>query len=409
MTPEQVGVSERAVRLDGAQDPEGGAWTSSGGAAAGDTGTAAGGAAAGPAGGAGAVRPAVDLDDAAALAALDPGGMLGQVASAAEQARAALAAAQEAPLAGEEPGSVVVAGMGGSGIAGDVLSALAFFSSPVPVSSVKGDRLPGFVGPSTLLLAVSYSGTTDETLAAVEEGLSAGARLVAVCSGGRLEELARQHGAPVVTVAPGRMPRAALWSLAVPVCMAASATGVLEPIAEQVRAAADALDDEAGLLAPSVPRESNPAKQAALRLLGKLPVIWGTGQLGAVAATRLRTQCNENAKITATSAPVPESNHNDIMGLEGGLGPGRELVLLRDRPGEHERDARRVIAACEALGVDNPVLRNAGSGPPMVRLARLMAFVDHLSVYLGLARGVDPTPIDTIFRLKAVLAAGSGG
>jgi glucose/mannose-6-phosphate isomerase len=398
VTPEQVGVSERAVRLDGAQDPEGGAGTGSGGAAG-----------AGPAGGAGAVRPAVDLDDAAALAALDPGGMLGQVASAAEQARAALAAAQEAPLAGEEPGSVVVAGMGGSGIAGDVLSALAFFSSPVPVSSVKGDRLPGFVGPSTLLLAVSYSGTTDETLAAVEEGLSAGARLVAVCSGGRLEELARQHGAPVVTVAPGRMPRAALWSLAVPVCMAASAAGVLEPIAEQVRAAADALDDEAGLLAPSVPRESNPAKQAALRLLGKLPVIWGTGQLGAVAATRLRTQCNENAKITATSAPVPESNHNDVMGLEGGLGPGRELVLLRDRPGEHERDARRVIAACEALGVDNPVLRNAGSGPPMVRLARLMAFVDHLSVYLGLARGVDPTPIDTIFRLKAVLVTGSGG
>src|SRR6266536_4225700 len=61
------------------------------------------------------------------------------------------------------------------------------------------------------------------------------------------------------------------------------------------------------------------------------------------------------------------------------LGPGRELVLLRDRSGEHERDARRVIAACEALEVDSPILRNAGSGPPLVRLARLMAFVDHLS------------------------------
>jgi glucose/mannose-6-phosphate isomerase len=355
------------------------------------------------------VRPAVDLDDPSALAAADPGGMLGQVASAAAQARAALAAAQAAPLAGPEPRSVVVAGMGGSGIAGDVLSALAFFHSPVPVSSVKGDRLPGFVGPSTLLLAVSYSGTTDETLAAVEEGLSAGARLVAVCSGGRLEELARQHDAPVVTVAPGRMPRAALWSLTVPVCMAASAAGVLESMAEQARAAADALDAEAELLGPSVPTESNPAKQAARRLLGTLPVIWGTGQLGAVAATRLRTQCNENAKITATSASVPESNHNDVMGLEGGLGPGRELVLLRDRSGEHERDARRLIAACEALDVTSPILRNAGSGPPMVRLGRLMAFVDHVSVYLGLARGVDPTPIETIFRLKAALATGSGG
>ena len=360
-------------------------------------------------GGATGPPAAVDLDDSVALAARDPGGMLGQVASAAEQARAALAAAQAAPLAGPEPRAVIVAGMGGSGVAGDVLGALAFFCSPVPVSSVKGDRLPGFIGPSTLLVAVSYSGTTDETLAAVEEGLAAGARLVAVCSGGRLADLARQHGAPAVMVAPGRMPRAALWSLAVPVCMAAAAVGVLEPLAGQVRAAADALEAETALLGPAVPTEANPAKRAALRLLGKLPVAWGTGQLGAVAAARLRTQCNENAKITATSAAVPEADHNDVMGLEGGLGPDRELVLLRDRAGEHERDARRVVAACEALGVSSPVAREAGEGPPLVRFARLVSFIDYLSVYLGLARGVDPTPIETIYKLKAALATGVGG
>jgi glucose/mannose-6-phosphate isomerase len=388
VTPEPATVSEHAARSEGAQGSR---------------------PATGAGGGAALARPAVDLDDPAAVRAADPGGMLGQVASAGDQARAALAASQRASLVGPEPRALVVAGMGGSGIAGDVLSALAYYRSPVPVLSVKGDRLPGFVGPSTLLVAVSYSGTTDETLAAVEEGLSAGARLVAVCSGGRLEEVARQHGAPVVTVAPGRMPRAALWSLAVPVCMAATAAGVLEPLADQVRAAADALDAEAELLGPSVPTNSNPAKQAARRLLGKLPIAWGTGQLGAVAANRLRTQCNENAKISAISAPVPESNHADIMGLEGGLGPGRELVLLRDRSGEHERDPRRVIAACEALDVSSPILRNAGSGPPLVRLARLLAFVDHLSVYLGLCRGVDPTPIETIFRLKAALATGAGG
>ncbi len=397
MIPEPVTVSERPSRSEDARRAGGPGVTEGSGEAHGATRSA------------GPVGPAVDLDDPVALAAADPGGMLGQVASAGDQARAALAAAQLAPLVGPEPRSVVVAGMGGSGIAGDVLGALAFYRSPVPVMSVKGDRLPGFVGPSTLLLAVSYSGATDETLAAVEEGLSAGARLVAVCSGGRLEELARQYGAPVVRVAPGRMPRAALWSLAVPVCMAAFAVGVLEPFADQVRAAADTLDAEADLLGPGVPTDTNPAKRAALRLLGKLPVIWGTGQLGAVAATRLRTQCNENAKITATSAPVPESNHNDIMGLEGGLGSDRELVLLRDRVGEHERDARRVIAAREALDVSNPILREAGEGPPLVRLARLLAFVDHASVYLGLGRGVDPTPIETIFRLKAALATGAGG
>jgi len=166
-----------------------------------------------------------DLDDLD-IATADPGGMLGQVASAGDQARAALAATQSVPLVGPAPGAVVVAGMGGSGIAGDVLAALAYFRSPVPVLTVKGDRLPAFVGPSTLLVAVSYSGATDETLAAVEEGLSAGARLVAVCSGGRLAELAQRHGAPVALVAPGRMPRAALWSLTVPVCLAAAAPSI---------------------------------------------------------------------------------------------------------------------------------------------------------------------------------------
>jgi glucose/mannose-6-phosphate isomerase len=360
------------------------------------------------AGGVGRAPAAVDLDDPAALAAADPGGMLAQVASAGGQARAALAAAERAALAGSMPGAVVVAGMGGSGIAGDVLGALAFYRSPVPVVSVKGDRLPGFVGPSTLVIAVSYSGSTDETVAAVEEGLAAGARLVAVCSGGRLAELAEQRGTPMVTVEAGRMPRAALWSLAVPVCLAASAVHVVEPLFEQVLAAADALDAEADRLGPDVPTAENPAKRAALRLLGKLPVIWGTGQLGAVAATRLRTQCNENAKISAISAGMPEANHNDIMGLEGGLGPAKELVLLRDPVGEHHRDARRVTAACDALEVASPLLREAGDGPPLVRLARLMAFVDYASVYLGLARGVDPTPIDAIFRLKASLAAGRG-
>jgi glucose/mannose-6-phosphate isomerase len=384
VTPEPATVSERRERD---------------GSAAAATAGAPGGAG-GPA--------AVDLDDPAALAAADPGGMLAQVASAGAQARAALAAAERAALAGSTPGAVVVAGMGGSGIAGDVLGALAFYRSPVPVVSVKGDRLPGFVGPSTLVIAVSYSGSTDETVAAVEDGLSAGARLVAVCSGGRLAELADQRGAPTVTVEAGRMPRAALWSLAVPVCLAASAVHVLEPMFEHALAAADALDAEADRLGPEVPTAGNPAKLAALRLLGKLPVIWGTGQLGAVAATRLRTQCNENAKITAISAAVPEANHNDIMGLEGGLGPARELVLLRDTIGEHERDDRRVTAAREALEVASPVIREAGDGPPLVRLARLMAFVDYTSVYLGLAGGVDPTPIDAIFRLKAALAARRG-
>jgi glucose/mannose-6-phosphate isomerase len=348
------------------------------------------------------------LDDPAELEQRDPGGMLGQVAGAGQQARVALRAAQAAPLVGPLPEVVVVAGMGGSGIAGDVLAALAFAGSPVPVLAAKGDRLPAFVGPGTLLVAVSYSGNTAETLTAVEQGLAAGARLVAVTSGGALAELAASRGAPLVTIEGGRMPRAALWSLVVPVCSAAEAAGVLPPLTDQICAAADTLDEEAAALGPEVPTSENPAKRAARRLLDRLPVVWGSGQLGAVAATRFRTQCNENAKISVVSGPLPEVNHNDVMGLEGGLGPDRELVLLRDEPGEHEHDPRRVSAVLKAIDAPDPILRTAGQGPDLARLARLTAFADFTSTYLGIARGVDPTPIRTLDEVKAALAAEAG-
>jgi glucose/mannose-6-phosphate isomerase len=356
---------------------------------------------------AGSPGPAV-LDDPAELARRDPGAMLAEVAGAGGQARVALRAAQAAPLVGPLPEVVVVAGMGGSGIAGDVLSAVAFPASPVPVLAVKGDRLPAFVGPGTLLVAVSYSGNTAETLSAVEQGLAAGARLVAVTSGGALADLAQSRRSPLVAIEGGRMPRAALWSLVVPVCSAAEAAGVLPPMTDQICAAADALDEEAAALGPEVATTTNPAKQAAVALLDRLPVVWGSGQVGAVAATRFRTQCNENAKVSVVSGPLPEVNHNDVMGLEGGLGPDRELVLLRDEAGEHDRDGRRVEAVLAALGVADPVRRDAGPGPALARLARLTAFADFTSTYLGIARGVDPTPIRTLDEVKAALSAETG-
>jgi glucose/mannose-6-phosphate isomerase len=183
----------------------------------------------------------VILDDDAALAAADPGAMLAAVAGAGDQARAAAEAAKRADLTGPRPDNLAVAGMGGSGVTGDVLAALAFGESPVPVVTAKGDRLPAFVGPGTLLVAVSYSGNTEETLAATEQGLAAGARLVAVASGGRLAEVAQAAGGTLVQVEGGRMPRAALWSLVVPVLLAAEARGVLAPVSADLGVGAGTL------------------------------------------------------------------------------------------------------------------------------------------------------------------------
>ena len=111
------------------------------------------------------------------------------------------------------------------------------------------------------------------------------------------------------------------------------------------------------------------------------------------------------AKVSVVSGALPEANHNDVMGLEGGIGPGRELVLLRDEAGEHDRDGRRIQAVLKAIGARDPLVRAAGKGSDLARLAHLTAFADFTSTYLGIARGVDPTPIRTLDQVKAALSA----
>ena len=348
------------------------------------------------------------LDDADAIDAGDPGGMLRAVAAAPAQFREAAFTAAEVDLStaldGGRPRAVVVAGMGGSGIAGDVLAAVAGGTSPVPVWGHRGYGLPGWVGAADLVVAVSCSGSTEETLTAAEEATRRGARLVTVgAADSPLADRGERGHAPHFVVPPGRVPRAAIWGLSVPLLVLGDRLGVLHAPTAALDAAAELLEALTERFRPSREAFLNPAKTLALNLIDQLPVVWGTSPLAGVAAHRCAGQLAENAKLPCIAGVLPEASHNQVVAFDGS-DPGERLrlVLLRDTE-EHPQVAKRAVAARDlaterGMAVDEIVAEGASA---VERIASLIATVDFASVYLALLRGVDPTAMVSIDELKA--------
>ncbi len=372
------------------------------------------------------------LDDAGLLAAGDPGGMLPAVASAAAQVREAAVLAAEAGVdrlrEDGRPRAVVVCGMGGSGIAGDVLSAVAGPSCPVPVVTHRGYGLPAWVGPVDLVVVVSCSGSTEETLSALEEAVRRGCRLLVVgASGSPVDDLGQRGRAVFVPVTQGRQPRASMWALSTPLVVAGHELGLLQAPPDVVEDAARTLEEIADRCRPDAASLVNPAKRLALDLQGRLPVLWGTSPLAGAVAYRFACQLNENAKVPAVWGVLPEANHNQVVAFDGpfaGAGsPGGDdlfrdrgddedqesrlsLVLLRDLE-EHPQVTRRADVSAElARERDVPVVQLQAEGSsPLARFASLIGLTDYASTYLALAQGLDPTPVDAITALKERIRA----
>jgi len=371
------------------------------------------------------------LDTMALLTAADPADMLRQVASSAAQVRSAVRATQEADLVevtdAGRPRAIVITGMGGSGVAGDVLAAVCGPGCPAQVLPVHDYQLPAWVGATDLVIAVSCSGGTEETISAATEAVRRGCRLIGV--GGEespLAMIAQQARAPFIGVASAGMPRSTLWGLSMPLVVIAGRLGLLEAGADDYESAAAELERISHLCRPDSESFVNPAKSLALGLAGTLPMIWGSSPLAGVAAYRFGTQLSENAKYPAVVGTLPEANHNQVVTFDGpfaagpgGIGgvlgldePGEDgpavplrLVLLRDSR-EHPQVARRreesaQLAAERGIGVSELA---AADGGPLERLASLVQLIDYATVYLAIALGIDPGPIAAIQELKARIA-----
>ncbi|PKM82308.1 MAG: bifunctional phosphoglucose/phosphomannose isomerase [Firmicutes bacterium HGW-Firmicutes-14] len=352
-----------------------------------------------------------DLDDVEMLKANDPGGMMEALWNLPEQCEEALAIGRRVKIPADygSVSNIVVTGLGGSAIGGDFLRLLAGDRTDVPVIVNRDYVLPKFVNNRTLLFAVSYSGNTEETLSAYSQAREKGTKIVALTNGGKLRDMAERDGVPVIIVPAGISPRAATGYLLVPALAVLESLGLIGDLSAEMADMTAVLRKQREQFKPETGTANNPAKQAARRFFGKIPVIWAAAGNTEVVATRWKGQINENAKAPAYWNVFPELNHNEIVGFEVPVEMLRqlEIVILRDEH-DHPRVQKRMEISKDIIKdtVSGVTEVWSSGGGHLSRLFSLTYMGDWVSVYLAALSGIDPTPVKKIDYLKNKLAEG---
>ena len=339
--------------------------------------------------------------DAAAISAADPTGQCADILGLADHLRDALWKFESAGLEPvDSPGGLIVAGMGGSAVGGRLACAAIGDRASRPIVPIGGYELPAWVDSRWTVLCSSYSGGTEETLALYDAAGKAGAHRVVTTTGGALAERARADGLPVIPIAGGFQPRAAVGYALVSAMEVAALCGAAPSLRDEIEAAAGLAAELAPTWGPDAGGE---AKDLAQALHGRIPVICGA-QVTAPVAYRWKTQLNENAKVHAFASDLPELDHNEIEGWNGG--PERFSAIFLEDPEQHPRVRRRVeVTADIIVRAGSPVRRvSARGGSPTERLVSLVLLGDLVSLYVGVLRGVDPAEISLLNEVKGALS-----
>lgn len=346
------------------------------------------------------------LDDRATVDRLDPEGMLARIEALPEQCEEAWqhAADLRLPDSHADVRDVILVGMGGSAIAGDLLRSLSLRLGSKPVQLIRGYDLPASVGESTLVVACSHSGNTEETLSVFQQAIEAGAKTFAITTGGELKQLAEAAGPPAFLYTYDGEPRSAIGHQLMTLLALGQQLGLVEQQNTAVAEAVELMRAQRSELGFDSPSANNPAKQLAARLHERLPVIVGAGVLEQ-AAYRWKTQINENADSWAINETLPELDHNSIVGF--GLPDVSRLHVVFLRHGSlHPRVLLRYDATAEALdkvGVAHETVEALGSSA----LAQMLTAIYHgdlTSYCLGLLNDVHPSAVRPIDDLKAKLS-----
>ncbi len=349
------------------------------------------------------------LDDERSIAQLDSDNMAGQIAGFPAACTTAWEQAQEVslPRGYGSANSVVILGMGGSAISGDLARTLGAASASVPIEVVRGYCVPGHVDRKTLVIAISFSGNTEETLSAFTAAFQVNAHLIAIASGGALLERAHAAGVPCYSIQAASQPRAALPHLYLPIIHALTSLSIITCPAAVISESIEFVAAQAEFFALDVPERRNPAKQLARALHGRIVSIYGSEFLGEV-ARRWKTQLNENSKQWAEFEQLPEANHNTVVGYRFPADhTGAVCVVQLASLLYHERTRIRLQVTGELLdaaGIANRTVTVQGPTPLAQQLNAIL-LGDYVSYYLAILNGVDPTPVAPIDYLKAQLAA----
>jgi glucose/mannose-6-phosphate isomerase len=341
----------------------------------------------------------------ATIEAVDASRQLDDILGMPEHLRDALWRVESASLRRQDaPGGFIVAGMGGSAIGGELAAAVLGDRASRPIGVARDYGLPAWTTHESTVLCASYSGNTEETLAAYEAAGVIGARRIVVTTGGRLAEAARADGVPVIPLPGGFQPRAAVGYMVVTALEVAAACGAAPSLHAEIDVAAAHLEPLVREWGPDGADDAL-AKQLARELAGTVPQIAGAG-LTAPVAYRWKTQFNENAKTPAFAAELPELNHNEIVGWQRAPELGRFSAVFLDDADLHPRVRQRIGLTRELIGPRAAATARV-EGRGETRAARLMSLVllgDLVSFYVAILNRTDPAPVDTIEQLKTALA-----
>lgn len=354
----------------------------------------------------------MNLDDTAYFAKLDSQNLLAQIDCLPGQLQQAYVLGLSLLL----PGwlgfrQVLIGGMGGSAIGGDLLAAYASPLCKIPIIVHRDYGLPGWASAEdTLVIVSSHSGNTEETLSVLQSAIEGGCRCLAISTGGELTQIASRAGIPTWTYNHPGPPRAAVGYSFGLMLAVLNRLGLLPDSTDELNSAVQAMKAQQVALTANVPAVHNPAKRYAGQLMGRWVSVIASGLLAPV-ARRWKTQINELAKAYAQFDFLPEADHNS---LEGIFNPetlfGQSMVLFLRSPSDHPRnrlrsDLTRTTYMLEGLNTD---FVDAQGNNPLSHLWTCLHFGDYVAYYLAMAYGADPAPVDTLENFKRELATHPG-
>jgi len=300
---------------------------------------------------------------------------------------------------------IVIIGMGGSAIGGDLISKLVASEANLPIIIHRDYDLPAFIDSKTLVIASSYSGMTEETLSSFEQALETDSKKLVITTGGKLKIMAEERNIPVFSFDYKAQPRAALPFSLLPILSFLQRLGFINDKSADVTETVEVLQKLSQRINESVSLSENPAKQLVNRLYGHLPIIYGADILSEV-AHHWKTQLNENSKAWAFYEVSPELNHNAVVGYQFPPELASKIVVVLLRSAYlSKRIKRRYQLTCQLLEQANVSFQflDGDGTSPLSQMMSLVLFGDYTSYYLAILYKTDPSPVEAIDYLKEQL------
>ena len=302
--------------------------------------------------------------------------------------------------------NIVIAGMGGSAIGGDVVKLLTKNELKVPFVISRNYKLPNWVNENTLVICSSYSGDTEETLDSFDDSLNKGAKIIGISTGGTLTKLLIGNKLDVVTIPSGLQPRAALALSFVPMLCLLNKLGFISSNSiKDLKSTVSLLNDFRDKYYNQ--NEQNPTYAIAQRIYKTIPIIYGENEYTGIIALRWKGQLSENSKMLAFCNDLPEMNHNEIVGWENNntLMDNISVIWLKDKD-DHPRIISRQTATKDIIGkiAANHEVVSLQGDTQVERLLHLVHFGDWLSYWCAILHKTDPTPVKKIDHLKRILS-----